>query len=80
MAEVTELKADQEVDCVGLVCPQPLLRTMTALKHMEKGQILFMKASDSSSKANIKDLCRRMGCELLKIEEKEGKYYFWIRR
>jgi tRNA 2-thiouridine synthesizing protein A len=82
MAEMDEeeIKVDQEIDCVGLVCPQPMLRTMTALKHMQKGQVLFMKASDSSAKANVRDLCGRMGCQILKFEQDGGTLKFWIRK
>lgn len=75
-----EVKAEQEIDCVGLVCPQPMLRTMTALKHMQKGQVLLMKASDSSAKCSIRSLCDRTGCQLIRFEQDEGTLKFWIRK
>ncbi|NOZ77502.1 MAG: sulfurtransferase TusA family protein [Euryarchaeota archaeon] len=80
MSDEEGIKVDIEVDCVGLVCPQPMLRTMSALKNLKKGQVLLIKASDSSAKGNIRDLCERMGCELAKMEQREGNYYFWIKR
>lgn len=74
------MKADVELDVMGLVCPQPMLRTMHALKKMESGRILFVKASDSSTKRNIPDLCKRTNCEIVKSEEEEGVYKFWVKK
>lgn len=74
------MKADIELDVVGLVCPQPMLRTMQTLKKMESGQVLFVKASDSSTKQNIPDLCKRTNCDVLKTEESDGVYKFWVKK
>lgn len=74
------MKSDIELDVMGLVCPQPMLRTMQTLKKMESGQVLYVKASDSSTKRNIPDLCKRTHCEILKTEEVEGVYEYWIKK
>lgn len=75
-----KIKADIELDVMGLVCPQPMLRTMQTLKNMKSGQVLFVKASDSATKRNIPDLCRRTKSEILDMDEAEGVYRFWIKK
>ena len=36
------LVADRKLDCVGLFCPMPILKTRDALKGMDVGQTLEM--------------------------------------
>lgn len=78
MAE--NIKADIELDVIGLVCPQPMLRTMKTSKTMKSEQVLFVKASDSSTKRNIPGLCKRTKCKILEMEETRGVYKFWIKK
>jgi tRNA 2-thiouridine synthesizing protein A len=75
-----EIKPDVELDVQGLVCPQPMLRTMQTLKKMKSGEILLVRATDSSTLKNIPDLCKRTNCEILKQEEANGVYSFWIKK
>ena len=41
-----ELKPDAHLDCKGLLCPLPVVKTKRSLKKMEVGQILEMLATD----------------------------------
>ncbi len=77
---MAEPKPDIELDVRGLVCPQPMLRTMKALKSMKTGQVLVVRATDSSTKDNIPALCRRTKSEILDMKELGGVYTFWIRK
>ena len=38
--------ADKVLDCSGLLCPIPVLKTSKAIKDIEVGQILQMIATD----------------------------------
>jgi tRNA 2-thiouridine synthesizing protein A len=75
-----ELKPDIELDVMGLVCPQPMLRTMKTLKDMRRGQVLLVKASDRSTRDNIPALCRRIKAKLLETQESGSVYKFWIKK
>ena len=40
---------DQELDCSGLSCPMPILKTKKMLDTMASGQVLRMIATDAGS-------------------------------
>lgn len=77
---MVEPKPDIELDVTDLVCPQPMLRTMKTLKTMKSGQVLLVKATDSSTQKNIPALCRRTKSEILGMQEVKGVYRFWIKK
>ncbi len=76
----TDVRCDEEIDVKGLVCPRPMVMTMTALKKMEKGKTLRVAANDSSVKHSIPSLCERAGYTLLEQLEEGGSYIFVIRK
>lgn len=75
-----EVKLDEELDVKGLVCPRPMVMTMSALKKLEKGGTLKVTANDSSVKHSIPSLCERAGYTLLEQSEEGGSYIFIIRK
>ncbi len=76
----TDVKVDEVLDVLGLVCPRPMVMTMTALKKMEKGKTLKVTANDSSVKHSIPSFCERAGYTLLEQSEEGGSYVFIIRK
>lgn len=76
----TDVKIDEVLDVQGLVCPRPMVMTMTALKKMEKGTTLKVTANDSSVKHSIPSFCERAGYALLGQSEEGGSYIFIIRK
>ncbi len=76
----TDVKIDEVLDVLGLVCPRPMVMTMTALKKMEKGRTLKVTANDSSVKHSIPSFCERSGYTLLEQSEQNGSYIFIIRK
>lgn len=75
-----DVKVDEFLDVKGLVCPRPMVMTMTALKKMEKGGTLRVTANDSSVKHSIPSFCERAGYTLLEQSEEGGSYIFVIRK
>lgn len=47
------------VDGRGLACPMPLLKTKVALRGVQKGQALYVIATDPNSMADIAAFCRQ---------------------
>jgi tRNA 2-thiouridine synthesizing protein A len=45
---------DQALDCKGMLCPIPAVKTNKALKKMEVGQTLEMIATDPGSMPDMK--------------------------
>ena len=71
---------DQEIDCSGLACPMPIIRTKIATDGMQVGQVLKMTATDPGSISDMKAWTARTGHELLAQEQEDGKYVFFIKK
>ena len=75
-----ENKFDDTLDCVGLYCPVPIFETRKKIDSMEEGQVLKMTADDPGSKPDMESWARSTGNELLKVEEEDGVFTFYIRK
>jgi tRNA 2-thiouridine synthesizing protein A len=74
------LVADRKLDCVGLFCPMPILKTRDALKAMTVGQVLEMTSDDPASEADMKSWTARTGHALLEIEKNGAVFRFVVRK
>jgi len=72
--------ADTRLDCVGLFCPMPILKTREAMKHLAPGQVLEMTSDDPASEADMKSWTARAGHELLEIEKNGTVFRFFVRK
>lgn len=73
-------KADLTLDCRGLLCPMPVLKTNVAIKKMKVGQVLEMLATDPGAKPDMLAWSKRTKHELLKMEEEAGILRFYVRK
>ena len=79
--KMTEYKQDKTLDCTGLLCPMPVVKTNKALKELQVGQILEMIATDPGSLPDIEAWARQTRHELLAAQKLEdGKFRFMIRK
>ncbi len=78
MADV--IKEDQVLDCSGMLCPVPVVKTSKAVKGLEVGQILKMIATDPGSPPDMEAWSRQTGNELMRSMQEGGKYIFFIKR
>jgi tRNA 2-thiouridine synthesizing protein A len=74
------LAADRKLDCVGLFCPMPILKTRDAMKGMTAGETLEMLSDDPASEADMKSWTARTGQELLEIEKNGTVFRFIVRK
>jgi tRNA 2-thiouridine synthesizing protein A len=72
--------ADRKLDCLGLFCPMPILKTREALKGMAVGQLLEMTSDDPASEADMQSWTARTGQELLEIEKNGAVFRFVVRK
>ncbi len=77
MATVT---ADQVLDCTGLACPMPILKTKKAVDGLKEGQVLKMIATDPGSVSDIQAWTKKTGQLLLDYAQEGGKYVFFIKK
>ncbi len=72
--------ADAQLDCKGLSCPMPVIKTKKALKELKPGQTLEVLATDKGAKSDIAALLRRIGDELVEMNEADGVITFLIKK
>ncbi len=78
MADV--IKEDQVLDCSGMLCPVPVVKTNKAVKGLEVGQILKLIATDPGSPPDMEAWSRQTGNELMRSMQEGGKFIFFIKR
>jgi tRNA 2-thiouridine synthesizing protein A len=71
---------DRKLDCIGLFCPLPILKTREALKPMAPGEVLEMTSDDPASEADMKSWSARTGHELVQIERQGAVFRFLVRK
>jgi tRNA 2-thiouridine synthesizing protein A len=73
-------KADEVLDCSGLSCPMPILKTKKAIDKLAAGQVLQMIATDPGSKPDIDAWTRKTGHELVEYQQDGDKHIFFIKK
>jgi tRNA 2-thiouridine synthesizing protein A len=71
---------DEVLDCVGLFCPMPILKTREALRTMAVGQVLEMLSDDPASEADMRSWTGRTGHELVAVEKDGAVFRFIVRK
>ena len=80
MAEPPVQGVDQVLDCTGMSCPLPVVKTSQAIKKIEPGQMLELLATDPGVEPDMKAWSRRTGNELISIGQRDGVFHVLIRR
>ena len=76
---LNEIKPDETIDCRGLSCPMPLLKTKKAIKKMKSGQIIEIMGSDPGTRNDLPSFAERAGHEYLGEKEEGGFSRFYIK-
>ncbi len=71
---------DQTLDCSGMACPMPILKTKKAVDGLQIGQVLKMIATDPGSTADMNAWTQKTGHELVGAEQESGKFIFYIKK
>ena len=77
---MTTLKADKTLDCSGMLCPVPVIKTSKAIKEVQVGEVLQMIATDPGAPADMEAWSRQTGNELLDSHKEGDKFVFYFRR
>jgi tRNA 2-thiouridine synthesizing protein A len=71
---------DKEVNCIGMICPLPVLRTKKALSDMQTGKILKVIANDPGAKHDIPMFAIQTGNNLIHSEVEDENFIFYLAR
>ena len=73
-------RAHQILDCIGLYCPIPILKTRKEMDKLAIGEILEVLADDPAAEEDLKAWAKRAGQEILEIEKTDEGMRFLIQK
>ena len=74
------MKADQTLDCIGLYCPMPIVKTAERFKQLKLGEVLEVVADDKGIKQDMPAWCEATGNEFLGIDEEGGEIRVYVKK
>ena len=74
------MKADQSLDCVGLYCPMPIVKTAEKIKQLRQGEVLEVLADDKGIKLDMPAWCEATGHEFLGVEEEDNEIKVYVKK
>ena len=74
------MNADKLLDVKGLACPMPIVKTKKAINELQSGQVVEVHATDKGAKADLTAWAKSTGNELMKFEEDQDVFKFWIKK
>ena len=75
-----QIKPNQELDCVGLYCPEPVFRTRQEIDKMVVGEILEVVADDPAAEEDIPRLVKRLEQQLVEMRKENDQFHFVIKK
>jgi tRNA 2-thiouridine synthesizing protein A len=68
------------VDCIGLFCPVPILRTRGAMAEVAVGDVVELLADDPAAEGDLRSWLGRTGHELLTLDKHGTVARFLVRK
>lgn len=74
------MEHDADLDARSLLCPLPVLKARKALRALEPGQVLRLRADDPAAVVDVPHFCAETGHELVTVEEIGCDRHYFIRK
>ncbi len=74
------ISPDAVLDCKGMLCPIPVIKTSKAIKQIEVGQVLKMISTDPGAPPDMDAWTRQTGHEMIESHQEDDLYIFFFRR
>jgi tRNA 2-thiouridine synthesizing protein A len=74
------MEADETLDCVGLYCPMPIVKTAQKIRDLDTDKVLEVISDDKGIKSDMPAWCSKTGHKCLGIEEKDGEFHVFVRK
>ena len=74
------VKEDQVLDCSGLLCPMPIVKTSKAMKELQAGQVLKVIATDAGYQPDIEAWSRQTGNPVLNSMAEDGRFIVFLQK
>jgi rhodanese-related sulfurtransferase/TusA-related sulfurtransferase len=76
----TVIKTNRIVDCEGLACPMPVVKTKKAMEEIRSGEVLEVRATDKGSVADLQSWASRTGHQYIGLKEEDGVFRHFLRK
>ncbi len=70
----------QELDTIGLRCPEPVMMIRKTVRKMQDGERLKVIADDPATTRDIPSFCRFMEHTLIEASTSEKPYHYIIQK
>lgn len=71
---------NQELNALGLRCPEPVMLVRKAIRQMNVGDVLLVLSDDPASVRDIPSFCQFMDHKLIHSETARTPFKFWIKK
>lgn len=71
---------EQTLDCRGMSCPLPILKTKKTVNSMADGDVLRLLTTDPGSPGDVAAWAKKTGNKLLISQAESGVYTFYIKK
>jgi TusA-related sulfurtransferase len=78
--DIKEIKPDEILDCVGLSCPMPILKTSVKMREMKQGQVLEIQSDDEGIENDMPAWCSMTGNEYIGQIKEGDEYHVYVRK
>ncbi len=73
-------KPVRSLNCVGLFCPEPVIKTREELNKMQVNEVLEVLADDPAAEADIRSLVKHLQHEVLSVTKNENITHILIKK
>ena len=77
---MNDVSFDQELDCRGLSCPLPVLKTKKTMDKMTTGDVLKMIATDPGSQNDVVAWTKRTGNKIISLESQGKDFIYYLKK
>jgi len=73
------MQHDYTIDLKDMCCQGPILLMTKEFKNMDSGKVVLITSDRDSMKNDVPAFCRMQKHEVLKQDEVDGRYHFWVK-
>lgn len=78
---MSDYTVSERLDCSGLLCPMPVVKTKKAMKALQAGEVLEMISTDPGSMPDMHAWAMQTGNELLEASDQgDNVFRFLIKK
>ncbi|EJQ54221.1 hypothetical protein IEQ_00602 [Bacillus cereus BAG6X1-2] len=74
------IKVDMSLDCKGLACPMPFVKTKKAMESLASGQVIEIEATDKGSTVDIKSWASKVGHQYIGTKHEGDILMHYVRK